>query len=688
MKLPTAAELLFSIKAFVAAMAALYVSLLIDLPRPFWAVTTAYIVSQTWAGAVRSKAVFRLIGTFAGSSFMVYLVPKLSNYPVLMVGAISLWVGVCLYISVLDRTPRSYLFMLAGYTGAMIGLPAVTAPDTIFDTALARVEEISAGIICASLVHSLILPRGIASAVMSRLDAAVNDGRTWIVNTLRGDSRERASKDRHIIADDITQLRLLSTHVPYDSGNIRWTARSIAAMQDRIAGLTPIVSSIEDRLRVLRAAEQPLPEKVSRLLDDIATWTSIGRDGDRAQASVLRQRVAEIMPDVDAHSGWNAMLMVSLATRLRELIDHYEEGMALRRDIQAGLNGAPPPMPRQSVTSNRALHRDHGIAILSSLSAAVAICVCCAFWIATGWTTGATAALYAAVFSCFFASMDNPVPSIMEFLAYTILSIPLSAVYLLVVLPAVHSFEMVALSIFPTALICGIYMARPATMLKSIAIILGFTGTLALHDTNTADLVSYIDSTVAQIIGIAAAAVTAALFRKVSAEFSARRIQAANWKELAGLAGADRPPAQESFTVRMLDRIGLLQSRLAARTQNSEPVEEDALLDLRIGNEIVELQRVRRELPVVDAAIRPVLGGLASCFRARLAGSVSKPASFLQQIDHALEQVNGAAPGKARNRAIVALVGIRRSLFPDALAYRASLGTPPSSPDSNASLAS
>jgi uncharacterized membrane protein YccC len=667
MKLPSAEESLFSLKTFIGAMAALYLSMLIDLPRPFWAVTTAYIVSQPWAGAVRSKALFRLGGTFFGCAAVVFLVPRLANYPLLMVLALSLWVGVCLYIAVLDRTPRSYLFMLAGYTAAMIGLPSVTAPETVFDTGLARVEEISAGIVCAMLAHSLILPRGIGLAVIGRLDQALRDARIWIQDALRGDTASQSDKDRRALANDITQLRLLSTHVPYDTGNIRWTARSVSAMQDRMAALTPTVSSLEDRLRALRAMDRPLPAGLPPLLDDISAWIEAGPGGNGTGAQSLRERAAGLTPPIDADSDWCDLLMVSLTTRLRELIDQCEQGFALRRDIQAGLSGAPTPIPRQAATSNRALHHDHGIALLSAISAGVAISACCAFWIGTAWTSGATAALMAAIFSCFFASQDDPVPGIMQFLVYTIVSIPLSAVYLLGVLPSVHSFEMVALAMFPVCFACGIYIARPASMGKAMAIFFGFSGTLALHDTNTADIVSFLDTMIAQIIGVGAAAIVAALLRKISAEYSARRIQAANWRELAQLAAADRPPAGNDYAVRMLDRIGLLYTRLTVRGRHDEPVEEDTLLDLRVGHEIVELQRARRQLPVADAAIRSVLACLAQWFRGRIRGRSAKPDTFLPRLDQALARVKSAPAGGPRERAIVALVGLRRGLFPQAL---------------------
>ena len=76
-----------------------------------------------------------------------------------------------------------------------------------------------------------------------------------------------------------------------------------------------------------------------------------------------------------------------------------------------------------------------------------------------------------------------------------------------------------------------------------MAVLFGFVGTMALHDTNTADLVSFIDTQVAQIMGVGLAAVIAAIFRTVSADWSARRIQAANWRDLAALAGRAPRPA-------------------------------------------------------------------------------------------------------------------------------------------------
>ncbi len=187
-------------------MLALYISYSIGLSNPFWAMMTAYVVTtQPWAGSIRSKALYRLAGTVLGSGAAIAIIPNLNQSPLLTTVAMSLWVGGCLYISLLDRTPRSYVFMLAGYTAALIGFPAVDDPIGLFDKGISRVEEISLGIMCAALVHTLVLPRSIAPVVMSGLDQTLAHARSWIVSTLRCAAPEEDRQNRRKLANDITQ---------------------------------------------------------------------------------------------------------------------------------------------------------------------------------------------------------------------------------------------------------------------------------------------------------------------------------------------------------------------------------------------------------------------------------------------------------------------------------------------------
>ena len=696
----TRAELLFSGKSFAAAMLAMYLASRAGLPRPFWALMTTYVVAHPLAGAVRSKALYRFCGTLIGSTATVLLVPALSNAPELLTLVLALWVGLCLCISLFDRTPRSYVFMLAGYTAALIGFPSVQTPLVLFDTAVARVEEIGLGIFCATLVHSLVFPAGLAPTVLGLLDRTLVDARKWLGDLLqpavRGDGRadadpRRLDDDRRRLAGDITQLRLLSTHVPFDTTHLRWTAGAIRAMQDRVAALTPALSAVEDRLQALAQAEGALASDVTAVLAQASQWLRVEAEpaADAAARANRAERLQALRGAIDALSAgatpagaqtqptpWGRALRIGLAGRLEELVDGWTACAQLRIDIDEGLKGAAP-LRRTAALGARVLHRDYGMALLSALAAVIAICLCGAFWILTGWPMGSAATMMAAVFCCFFATMDDPVPAIHGFLKWTLWSVPISALYVLVLMPTVQDFGMLVAICAPLFLLLGLYLPRPTHFMPAMALIFGVAGTLALHDTASSDLVSFINSMIGQIVGVVVAARVTRLVRSVGADWSARRIQRATWRELGDMAASSQPQYAQSdaYAVRMLDRIGLLAPRIAQAGGTVEGVAaNDALRDLRMGADIAVLQRVRAQLPTATSAA--LLGGISRFFRQRGEGGTNpRPASLLPQIDDALNavlQARDTAASAASRAAVTALVGLRRNLFPDAPPLRAS----------------
>lgn len=734
-------EWLFSVKAFAAAMLAVFLANWAGQPRPFWAMMTAYIVAHPLAGAVRSKALYRFVGTLVGSTAAVLLVPRFAHAPELLSLAMALWVGTCLCLSLRDRTPRAYAFMLAGYTAALIGFPSVDVPLNIFDSAVARVEEIGLGILSATLVHSLVLPNGLAGTVLGLLDRTLGDTRAWL-SDLTG--RRDSGADRRRVAGDISQLRVLSTHIPFDTSHLRWTAEAVHDMQDLVASLTPQLSAVEDRLRALESTEGGIAPDVAALLARVADWIALPPDEARAQWPVVKAALeslgqsasADADADADADAGaaaagaaadedadadarasvgasagagagadadaanhaatspvatpqrsdWPRLLRLALAERLELLLTGWLHCMNLRADIDHGLSGAPmPARPRPALTGPR-LHIDLGMAALSGAAAVVAILVCCAFWVLTGWPMGAAAAMMAAIFCCFFAGMDDPVPAINGFLKWTVLSMPVSALYVLVLLPLVQDIWTLVLVCAPVFLVAGCFVARPTTMGAALPFVLGVAGTLAMHDTSQADLPAFLNSMLGQLAGVFVASRVTRLMRSVGADWSARRIQRATWRELDELARLPRSSARsQSYLLRMLDRISLLAPRVAQAGGSVPGVPtDDALRDLRLGADLVTLQAHRDQWPML--ALKPLLGGVADWLSQRMAGVLTPPpAALLGLIDAALHRLvtgcptDGPWPPSARAM-VSALLGLRRNLFPEAASTPSSPSSP--SPDS------
>ena len=222
----------------------------------------------------------------------VYMVPRLSNSPVVMTAAMALWVGACLYMSVLDRTPRSYLFMLAGYTAAMIGFRPSPNPRWCSTPRCPRRGNRAGHRLRHAGPQRGAAARPGAGADAAALDKAVRDARLWMQTSWPAATPAKSDKDRRTLANDI-QLRLLSTHVPFDTSNLRWTAGAVRAMQDRVAALTPIVSA-EDRMRApCRPTARRCPENVTRALASISKWIDAGPRATHATAALPPPRPAD-----------------------------------------------------------------------------------------------------------------------------------------------------------------------------------------------------------------------------------------------------------------------------------------------------------------------------------------------------------------------------------------------------------
>jgi hypothetical protein len=221
------AALVFALRTFAAAMLVFAIALRLDMPRPYWATASVYITSTQLTGATCSKAVYRMLGTLIGAAGVIALIPNLVDAPELLSFAIALWVGICLYVSLIDGAPRSYLFMLSGYTVALLGFPVLSMPELTFDIVVARVQEIMLGIICASVVSMLVLPRSVVSAIAAQADAWLAGARRLGVDVLTasGSDRER-DNERMRLAAAASEIDQLWRHLGYETAT---SAKSHAA---------------------------------------------------------------------------------------------------------------------------------------------------------------------------------------------------------------------------------------------------------------------------------------------------------------------------------------------------------------------------------------------------------------------------------------------------------------------------
>ncbi|OAF10394.1 FUSC family protein [Bradyrhizobium neotropicale] len=663
------ADLIFALKTFCASMLALVIALAMDLPRPYWAMATVYITSQPLAGATSSKAFFRVMGTLIGATMTVALVPNLINAPELLCLAIALWVGLCLYLSLLDGTPRSYVFMLAGYTVALIGFPSVSEPGNIFDTAVARLEEISLGIICASLVSTVIFPRSVAPAVAGRVDSWLLDARrlSQVVLLREGTSETRRAK-RVKLATDIVEIDTLSTHLAYDRLTDSNAVRGLGEIRLRMLMLLPVIASLEDRLAALGEEALRRHPELKQLLGDLAQWIT-SDVGARQPADRISAQIAERQAVLDDSASWERIITTSLLSRLRELVDLSRDCRTLSEAIADSRNISTLDLAFHSEAGAAPVrHRDRGLALWSAAGAAIAILICCAFWIGTGWPDGASAPMMAAVACSFFAAQDEPARFIRSFGLWSLVAIVVVAVYLFALVPAISHIEVLVIALAPTFLLYGLLIARPATAGTGMALAANTATLLALQSTYSADFASYANSAVAFFVGVVIAELVTRIARGVGAEWIANRLVLSSWKTLAVAAERRGKRDRAEFAGLMLHRLGLLVQRIAFLSE-SDRRDADSLAQLRIGINIIDLRRARYGLAASTIhVIDDMLDQLATACRSYSGGGM--PSELLTSVDRALARAVKDPNDKPREDALIGLVGIRRGLFPDAPAYR------------------
>ncbi len=659
---------MFAIKTFVGAMLAMWLAMRLNLDRPYWAMATAYIVAQPLAGAMRSKAMYRFGGTLIGSIVTIVLIPNLVNTPALLVGALSLWVGGCIYFAVLDRTARSYLFLLAGYTVAIIGFPSVDAPGTIWDTSLARLEEITIGIVCSTVIGSIVFPAPLGPALAARLNEWTANAAALAIAVLSDrDEEARLPAARRRVAGDAVEIGLLASHLSYDTSNLQSATRPVAMLRQHVLLLLPVISGIDDRLKALRRCGG-ISGGLTAIMDRIAAWIGAGDQARLEDADDLRASIDAEQPELDAASSWNTIMLSGVLTRLRDLVNVCHDIKALKREIAAGSPRLPPLAVGQGENWHAGSHRDHFMALYSAAAAIVAIGLLCAYWIASAWPEGGSAAALGATGCAFFAAQDDPAPSLVAFNRANVIAIVLDAILLFAVLPMVNDFATLVLVMAPPFLLLSLLSTVPATARAAGPISFLAATELALSSSYSADFASYVNGSLAAVAGIWMVTVVIRVIRSVGAEWTAGRLLRANRRDIAAAATGRHPAGRLAFTTLNMDRLSLVVPRIATAAEGADAASVRAMADLRVGVNVVEMRHdAHRFEPDTHRAIDLMLHDLADYYLRP--NREAPPQALLHRIDAAISGVTDAPATDIRDP-LLRLVGIRQALFPTAPPYR------------------
>lgn len=665
--MPPARDWFYGVRTFAASMIALYIALLMQLPRPYWAMATVYIVSSPFVGPTSSKALYRALGTLLGAGGAILLVPPLVQSPLLLSVAIALWTGTLLFLSLNLRTANNYVLMLAGYTLPMIALAVVDNPLAVFDVASSRAQEICLGIVCAAVVGAIFWPRRLAPVVVGSMGSWFNEAIRYSDTYLaREVAADKIGGMRASMVATFNSLELMIGQLGHEGAGPH-TLKNARELRGRMIHLLPVIDALDDALVALEGRAPAQFAQIQPLLAEARQWLQASaEDASASRWSALRDKLERLQPSAAALDQRPELLLSNALYRLTEWVDLWQDCCTLQHALR-----------NDDATPWRAAYRhwrlgrltpffDRGLMLYSVFSTVTAIIVACGLWIGLGWNDGASAVILAAVACSFFAAMDDPAPQIYRFFFWTLMSVIFSSVYLFLVLPNLHDFPMLVLA-FAIPFICvGTLTVQPRFYLGTLLTIVNTATFISIQGAYDADFFTFLNANLAGPVGLLFAFIWTLLLRPFGVELAAKRMTRFAWRDIVEMTQPATLAEQRQVGVQMLDRLMQHLPRLSQTGQDSGV----ALRDLRVGLNLLDLlaymprvgQQARERLQTV---VEEVGAHYGQCLRA--GERLHAPAALLRNMERArqslaLDELHDR--GDARVHLLHALSGLRLALLP------------------------
>ncbi|CAH2810494.1 MAG: Transport-related membrane protein [uncultured Caballeronia sp.] len=224
-------------------------AMLLQLPQPRVAMTTAVVLMQPLAGMVLAKSVYRLFGTLLGAAAALVLGGVLVQQPEAYMAGLTGWVAVCTALAVRYRHFRWYGFVLAGYTAALIGILAVNDPNGLLLASLNRAAEITLGILCSGAISALVMPLHASAVFAAGLRRRDYDFKAFVANVFDRSVGQGAFEQRFGAWVDETVLL---------DAQLRYAAYETLAMRAQSCRIARLNSEFLDACARLHALHQLL----------------------------------------------------------------------------------------------------------------------------------------------------------------------------------------------------------------------------------------------------------------------------------------------------------------------------------------------------------------------------------------------------------------------------------------------
>jgi uncharacterized membrane protein YccC len=421
---------------------------------------------------VLAKSFYRALGTAAGLLFSTLLVFTFAQYGELFLPSLALWIGICNFAARAVRNFMSYGFLLAGYTAAIVGIPAALGPSQAYTLIVARGTEVVIGLTFAALVSQLLFPRDLGQRLLALTRKIIIQARQFgcAAIDLAADGSRFAEK-RIQLFQDLASIESMRASAYFESAEARRLSEPVR--QAGVAALTICV-----------------------ITEDIASRSTSNQSSAIAGPCVM-PKLLSISNDAPAENAAVTSAMVSISDQ------------SDLSDAQAKLNTAEDDLKGKSLETHQSAPletwSDSIPAILTGVRTALAVVVTWAVWFITAWPSGSIAIIVAANLCSLIASMEQPI-TISLALATTILvaTVPIF-VTVFYLLPLAADFASMAIALAPLLLMCGFIIAQPKIGAMGQLTVVYFTVGSNIDNVMNYGTVAFFNTALAILFGIGVA---------------------------------------------------------------------------------------------------------------------------------------------------------------------------------------
>ncbi|HVJ38307.1 MAG TPA: FUSC family protein [Stenotrophomonas sp.] len=603
---------LFILRTALSYFIALWLAMRLQLPSPNTAAMTTIIVMHRQSGMVLAKSFYRVLGTFAGAAAAVAIVAAFPQQRVLFLGAMALWIGLCAGGATLYRNFKSYAFVLAGYSAAIIALPVIEAPGGVFNSAMYRITEVMLGLLVSAVINDVVFP----VRVRETLRQTARQQYQHFIDFMRGSTvgaiaRADMEKAHLRFVRDAVALEDLRSSVIFEDPQARARSAHMELANQRFMAVSTSFQSLHHLLNrqqrsggeAVAAAIITLYRPLGEALGDpvpspeLLRRLSAARQQMPAQAAAARTQIA---PQRVEEFDIGASLVQRFA---RELEQYVTSQLDLRGEA----------VPGNVVERARFVRgNDYAGAALATARTAATMALLALFWIATAWPTGANAMLLATIFSGLFATSPGPVRVTLKVALGYLGGMLAGFVCVFFILTRIDGFALLVACLLPFLMVGAYLFTRPAWSLFGLGSCMGLAYILAISNPMVFNPLHFINDGIAQLLGLGAVVMMFGLVPPaIGSAWLRRRQLAALRAQVALAAEAPLPGLRYRFESVNHDLFHQIVSQTQAGSDDSRLLLAWALAVHETGRAIIALRHDLREQPL-PASLEAAAGSAVS----------------------------------------------------------------------------